>query len=637
MDNTHEWCATGIKPQIENLKDLSVDAFPSWMEKLRRFESIYIPSVDELPAEADPEKAILESQDIKSLIALPLLSGRSLMGFIRFDFVREKKIFGEDVIKPLGMVVEIIVNALERKRSEEARIFLEAVFEQTAESIIITDLEGSIRYANLAFEQITGYSKEEVLGENPRILKSGKQGDDFYQNLWDTIKGGSVWKGRFINKKKDGTLYNEEATISPVRDATGKISNFVAVKRDITQELNIENQLLHAQKMESIGLLAGGVAHDFNNILTAIMGYSSLINRKKELPEEIRRMIEEIEKASLIGAELTGQLLTFSRKQPTKLEVINLNAIINHAIRFLGRILGPTIQIELALEKDLELIEADISQLHQVLMNLSINARDAMPKGGKIFLKTSNINIEQKYIIDHRYAKQGPHVLLSFTDTGIGMDKKTLAKIFEPFFTTKELGKGTGLGLSIVYGIIKNHKGIINAYSELSQGTTFKIYFPQTKSKEKKQPEEQILVLGGNETILLVDDDEAVLNLACGVLEEYGYKCLTAENGEKALEIYGQDYKNIQLVLVDVVMPKMSGPELFKEIKKLNPRAKVILSSGFTLSGEKDLLEQGVKAFIPKPYQESFLARTIRKVLDEEKNKASRDDGEIKRPIHTGH
>jgi len=637
MDNTHEWCTEGIEPQIDHLKDLPVDRFPWWMERLGRLETINIQAVPELPAEAAPEKEILERQDIKSLLVLPLIYENSLQGFMGFDSVKVEKKWEEEDIALLQLVGGIVVNALQRKKVEERRRLLESTIEQAAEVVLITDTDGKIQYVNPVFENITGFSKDEAIGSTPRLLKSGQHGKEFYRDLWDSLNSGKSWKGRLINKKKDGTLYNEDTICFPVRDSAGRIANFVSVKRDITREIELEKQLLHAQKMESIGLLASGVAHDFNNMLTTIMGYSSLINSKKELPEKIRNMLAEIERASHRGAELTSQLLTFSRKQPPKLEVINLNDIVSHAVRFLGRVLGSAIQIELDLEKNLGLIEADSSQLHQVLMNLSINARDAMPKGGKIFVKTSNIDIEQKYILAHSYAKMGPHVCLSFTDTGIGMDKDTMTRIFEPFFTTKESGKGTGLGLSIVYGIIKNHRGIINAYSEPGQGTTFKIFFPWTESKEKKQPEQQFLVLGGNETILVVDDDEAVLHLACGILEEYGYKTLTAENGAKALEIYGKKYNDIQLVLVDVVMPKMSGLELFKEIRKLNPEAKVILSSGFTLSDEKDLLEQGVKAFIPKPYQESFLARTVRNVLDEGRNKANRGDEETQRPIQIRH
>jgi len=502
------------------------------------------------------------------------------------------------------------------RQAEEGRRLLETAIDQATECILITDDEGAIQYVNPTFEKITGYAREEAIGGNPRILKSGLQDEAFYRNLWDTIKGGQTWQGHLTNKKKDGTLYTEEATISPVRKPSGQIVNFVAVKRDVTQELNLENQLRHAQKMESIGQLAGGVAHDFNNILTTIMGYSSSMKKVPELSEKIRKRVEEIEKASQRGAELTKQLLTFSRKQTPRLETINLNEVINGSLGFLKRTLPPTITIESKLSPDLGLVSADSGQMQQILMNLCVNSRDAMPGGGKIRIETENIQIEVEYIRNHFYAKPGPFVLLTFTDTGEGIKKELLSRIFEPFFTTKSVGKGTGLGLSIVYGIVKNHKGFINVYSEKGKGTTFKIYLPQTTGRVKAKSEAEPVIKGGNETVLIVEDEDMILNLVFSLLGELGYKCYTAANGLEGLKVYQEKGSEIDLVILDIVMPKMNGPELFVEIRKINPEAKVIMSSGFSLENEDDLLAQGVKVFIPKPYQIKVLARVVREVLD---------------------
>ena len=502
------------------------------------------------------------------------------------------------------------------RQAEEGRRLLETAIEQAAEYILITDAEGTIQYVNQAFEKITGFKREEAIGQNPRILKSGVQNEAFYRDMWDTIKGGEVWKGHLVNKKKDGNLYTEEATISPVRNPSGQITNFVAVKRDVTQELNLENQLRHAQKMESIGQLTGGVAHDFNNILTTIMGYSSLVKKAPELSEKIRKQIEEMEKASMRGAELTRQLLTFSRKQTPRLETINLNDVIDSTLGFLKRTLPPTIVIESKLSPDLGPVSADSGQMQQILMNLCVNSHDAMPGGGKIRIETENIVIEKEYIRNHYYAKPGPFVLLTFSDTGEGMNKEDMSRIFEPFFTTKALGKGTGLGLSIVYGIVKNHKGFINVYSEKGKGTTFKIYLPQTTGRVKAKSEVEQAIKGGNETVLVVEDEDMILKLVFCLLGELGYKCYTASNGLEGLKVYQEKGGEIDLAILDVVMPKMNGPELFAEIRKINPEAKVIISSGFSLENEDDLLAQGVKAFIPKPYQIKVLARTVRKVLD---------------------
>jgi two-component system, cell cycle sensor histidine kinase and response regulator CckA len=376
--------------------------------------------------------------------------------------------------------------------------------------------------------------------------------------------------------------------------------------------------------MESIGQLAGGVAHDFNNILTTVMGYSSSIKRSTEIPEKIRKRVEEIEKASQRGAEITRQLLTFSRKQPVRLEPVNLNEVIDQSILFLTRTLGPTIAIEKQLAPDLGIVKADMTQIQQILINLSVNSRDAMPEGGRIFIQTSNILLDQSYAENFAITKPGPHVLLSFTDTGHGMDKNTLNRAFEPFFTTKPVGKGTGLGLSIVYGIVKNHDGLVKIYSEVGRGTTFKIYLPIVQDREKTKVLEDTVIKGGRETVLVIDDEEMILNMAASLLEHFGYKCLTACNGVEGLEIYKTQGKKIDLVLLDIVMPRMSGPEVLREIMKINPGARVIMSSGFSIQSEKELLDNGVMAFVSKPYPTRILVQTIREVLDRKKENGFR-------------
>ncbi len=510
-----------------------------------------------------------------------------------------------------------------RKQAEETRERLETALEQAAEIVVITDPEGTIQYVNPAFEQITGYQREEAVGQNPRFLKSRKQDEAFYRDLWNTITQGQVWKGRFINKKEDGTFYHEEATISPVHDDSGKIINFVAVKRDITQQLELENQLRHAQKMESIGQLAGGVAHDFNNILTSIMGFSSLLKRDKDLSEKTRKRILEIEKASHRAAEIVKQLLTFSRKKPPELKTMNLSDLVKQSLGFLGKSLGPAFKIESRLDESLGMIQGDGTQVQQVLMNLCVNARDAMPDGGTIIIETCNIEIRKDYVAQYSYAKPGPKVVLSITDTGTGMDKETLSRIFDPFFTTKEIGKGTGLGMSIVYGIVKDHGGTIQVYSEVGHGTTVKIYFPRVIGDLEIEEKIEAEVRGGKETILIVDDDELVLNLASSVLEDYGYKYLTATGGPEALDIFRQKYQSIDLVLLDFVMPGMSGKEVFEGMLKIDPSVAVIMSSGFSVEDENVFLDRGVKAFVSKPYDEERLARVIREILDERINRGA--------------
>jgi len=331
-----------------------------------------------------------------------------------------------------------------RRRLEEAQRRLATAVEQAAEAIVITDNEGIIQYVNPAFRRVTGYSQEEATGQNPRILKSGEHDSSFYKGLWDTIKAGQVWSGLLVNRRKDGQLYHEEATISPVKDASGKIVNFVAVKRDVTEHLELSKQLMQAQKMEAIGTLAGGVAHDFNNILQIALGYSDLILGDEELPQHYKADLRQINEAAKRGAELVQRLLAFSRKTEVKPLPINLNRRIESVRKMLERTIPKMIEIQLVLDKDLATINADATQVDQVLMNLAVNARDAMPEGGRLVIETANLVLDEEYAASHLDAKPGHYVLLSFTDTGAGMDKETLEHIFEPFYTTKEVGQGRG-------------------------------------------------------------------------------------------------------------------------------------------------------------------------------------------------
>ena len=531
------------------------------------------------------------------------------------DVLVELKLVHDSLGQKSGMRVTV-QDITERKKAEKSRILLEAAIEQAAEYILITDADGKIQYVNPAFEKINGYKSEEVVGRNPSFLKSGVQDEAFYKEMWDTIKGGGVWRGRLINRKKDGSLYHEEGTIFPIRDVAGRISNFVAVKNDVTQEMELENQLRHSQKMESIGLLAGGIAHDFNNILTTVLGYSSMMKTAKDSSEKSRYRAGEIDKAAQRGADIARQLLMFSRKKPPKLETLNLSDIINQSLNFLKSTIGPTIAIKYYPEKNLNPIDADNTQIQQILMNLAVNARDAMPGGGNIVIRTENVLIDQNYVQNHIYAKPGPYVLLTFSDNGIGMDKKTQRRIFEPFFTTKAIGKGTGLGLSMVYGLVKNHKGLVHVYSELGKGTIFKIYFPLSTGTASAAVKEEAPVKGGHETILVVDDEEMILNMVLSILEDYGYSCLSAESGVEAIKIYEENREKIDLVLLDLIMPKIGGPAVFEKIKTVNPRVKVIMSSGFLVQDEAELSTTGVKAFVSKPYQARYLAQKVREVLD---------------------
>ena len=373
-----------------------------------------------------------------------------------------------------------------RKRAEAERKRLMAAIEQAGEVIVMTDAQGIIQFVNPAFERMTGYSREEAVGQNPRILKSGKQDELFYRNLWETISGGRTWAGRMVNKRKDGTLYTEEATISPVRDASGRIVNYVAVKRDITEHLRLAAQFQQAQKMESVGRLAGGVAHDFNNMLGVILGHAELALEQVDPAQPLHADLEEIRKAAERSADLTRQLLAFARKQTVAPKVLDLNETVEGMLKMLRRLIGEDIDLAWLPGADLWPVKMDPSQIDQILANLCVNARDAIAGVGKVTIETGNGAFDEDYCADHAGFVPGEYVLLAVSDDGCGMDKETLAHIFEPFFTTKEMGKGTGLGLATVYGIVKQNNGFINVYSEPGQGTTFKIYLPRHVGKAEQ-------------------------------------------------------------------------------------------------------------------------------------------------------
>ncbi len=374
-----------------------------------------------------------------------------------------------------------------QRRSEEAQRRMAAAIEQSIESVMITDRNGKIQYINPAFEHISGYRKEEVIGRDTRFLKSDSLDSSHYKDLLTAIRAGKPWKGRLLSQRKNGQIFYEDVAISPVHDSSGEIVNFVDVGHDVTENVELQMQLLQAQKMESLGTLAGGIAHDFNNLLQVVLGYSEFMLQRKKEGEPDYDGLQKIYQAGKRGADLVQSLLTFSRKVETKHVPVNLNQEITQVQHLLSRTIPKTIKIDLHLSGDLESIKADPSQVGQVLMNLGVNARDAMPNGGTLTIETANVHLDKEYCSSHLDAKPGNYVLLTVSDTGQGMDKKTLSHIFEPFFTTKEKGKGTGLGLATVYGIVKQHGGQINCYSEPGIGTTFTIYLPTIQTQQDMQ------------------------------------------------------------------------------------------------------------------------------------------------------
>ena len=502
-----------------------------------------------------------------------------------------------------------------RREMEEELQKLSLAVEQSPVSIVITDPEGNIDFVNTKFCQVSGYSREELMGRNTRILKSGETPQEVYERLWTTIKSGGVWHGEFHNRKKNGELYWESETISPVKDHLGAITHYLAVKEDITAKKRLEEQLIQAQKMEAVGTLAGGIAHDFNNILTAIMGYSAIMKIKMPEDDPLLTNVIQIEAASDRAAGLTRSLLAFSRKQQIETKVLDLNTVVSGIQNLLRRLIREDIELRiLPAERELPVL-ADMGQLEQVLLNLATNACDAIDGRGSltIITGTADLGLDSPDLV-----KPGRYATLSFTDSGTGMDESTRKLIFDPFFTTKEPGKGTGLGLAICYGIIKQHDGYIECLSEPGEGTTFRIYLPLVKGvAEHPEPVESLPFKGGNETILVAEDDPATMEITTEILKEFGYRAIPAKNGIEAVDIYRDNWRKIDLCLLDIIMPGKRGCDVLADIRRINPNARALFMSGYSadFAPQDYLIEEG-SSFITKPLSVPNLLRKVREALD---------------------
>jgi PAS domain S-box-containing protein len=513
--------------------------------------------------------------------------------------------------------LELARGIAQRKEAQAEQARLARSIEQVGESVIITDPDGSIVYVNPAFEKITGFTQAEAIGRNPRILKSDRHPAAFFQEMWGALLDGETWSGNLINKRKDGSLSNTVSTISPIKDQDGRVINFVAVSRDVTSEVLLRNQLNLSQKIEAVGRLAGGIAHDFNNLLMVIQTYAEMLQDGLPIHDSLRLNTEQILKAAERGASLTGQMLAFSRQQIISPVALDLNAVIGEATNMLKRVIGEDIEFQVAMEDSLWATAADPDQIFQVLMNLCVNSRDAMPHGGTLTIKTRNEAVKEGGIRERPYVLPGEYVMLSVADTGLGMSQETQENIFEPFFTTKEVGKGTGLGLAMVYGTVKQSGGYLWVDSEIGQGTCFTIFLPRVKPIAKPTiPIRREAPPRGTETLLVVEDEEFLRKGISDFLRGLGYKCLAASSGQKAL-IAASQHEHIDLLLTDVVMPKMSGRELSQTLGALRPDLKVIHMSGYT---DDEVLRSGIHesraAFLQKPFTLATLARKVRDILD---------------------
>ena len=520
--------------------------------------------------------------------------------------------------------IVIVSDITERKRAEEERMRLVAAIEQAAEAIIITDTNWIIDYVNPAFSAMTGYDSSEVRGRHLRLLKSDKHDSGFYRDIREKLKSGQGWTGRLNNRKKDGSLYETEATASAVRNKSGDIINFVSIHRDITLQGKLERDLRQAQKMEAIGTLAGGIAHDFNNILAAIVGHAELARFKLSQDDPVRSNLDQVLKAGARATDLVKRILAFSRQTELRRQPVPIVSVVKEALKLLRPSLPTTIEIrrEITLSPEDGVIFADPTEIHQVLMNLCTNAAHAMRANGGVLL----VRLSYLVVPDSRYSlypdlEPGPYVCLSISDTGNGIDPGVLDRIFDPYFTTKPIGEGTGLGLSVVQGIVRTYGGTIKVHSLPGQGTTFEIFF---KGMEKQPPvlTEKIEALpAGAERILLVDDEQILAELGKELLESVGYKVVTETNSLQAMETFRADPYRFDLVITDMTMPGLRGEELARQIIALRPDMPIILCTGYSdLIDEKLAREIGIREFVMKPYVVANFVQTIRKALKTETN-----------------
>ncbi|MDY0223009.1 MAG: PAS domain S-box protein [Desulfobacterium sp.] len=513
----------------------------------------------------------------------------------------------------------IFVDVTERKMAEAERNQLVEAINQAAEIIVITDLTGSIQYANPVFEKITGYSISDIIGKNPRFLKSGIHDTRFYKKLWDTILSGRRWAGQLVNRRKNGALYTSECSISPVKNEEGQISSFVWIAKDISDQKEFEKRINQAQKMESIGSLAGGIAHDFNNILFPILGLSELLMDDFTPGSMEHENIQGIYTAGKRGSELVQQILAFSRKTEIKMIPVRIQQILKEVLKLIRSTIPANIEIERNIQQDCGLVMADPTQIHQVAMNLITNAYHAVEEvGGKIWVQLQEIHFADGDKLDASL-KKGRYVMLSVSDNGCAIDPKIISKIFEPYFTTKPQGKGTGLGLSVVYGIVKEYKGDIRVKSVVDEGTTFKVYLPiMEKYAMSKSSEPPKILETGTERILIVDDEIFIAKLEKQMLERLGYTVTFQTSSIDALNLFIANPNGFDLLLTDMSMPGMTGIDMAKEIVKLRPDLPVILCTGFSEQIGEELMKQaGIKKLLNKPVLKYDMAKTIRNVLND--------------------
>ena len=759
MNNTHEWCAPGVKPEIENLQGLPLKIFPWWMKLLKAGRNIHVKNVAELAPEARAEKEILEAQNIKSVLVVPFLVENRLAGFLGFDNVDFTRAWSEKELVPLRTLAEIVGTAVTRQHAElalvESEERLRLQIERMPIALILWDHDFKVMTWNPAAESTFGYSAEEALGRHPYGLIVSQESQPIVDEIWGRlIEGDTTAHSLNENKTKDGSSIICSWTNTPLKNYEGRIIGVLSMVQDITENKHAEEalrqseakfrdlvdmlpqivfetdvkgnltfvnqnafntfgytkddvasglnatqmiapkdrdraadrirqimrspgdvlgseysaikkdgtefpviiystgflrdgspagfrglmiditdrkraeedrkslqaQLIQAQKMEAIGTLAGGIAHNFNNILMGVQGRTSLMKMGKNPSEPDYEHLKGIEEYVKNAVELTRDLLGYARGGKYEVKHTDLNILIKHENRMFGRT-KREIRVHEKYEKDLWTVEVDQSQIKQALLNLYVNAWQAMPGEGDLYIQTENATFDKEYIKPFDITP-GRYVKVTVTDTGAGMDAATRERIFDPFFSTKDVGHGSGLGLASVYGIIKNHGGFINVYSERGEGATFNIYLPasEREAEEEGPDPKRHEIHYGQGSILLVDDEDMIVEVGKAMLEKLGYRAIIARSGQEALNLYEKQREDIDLVILDMIMPGMGGGETYDRLREIDGDVKVILSSGYSIEGKaKEIMDRGCSGFIQKPFGMEELSRKVREALDEAK------------------
>ncbi len=629
-----EWCAQGISPQIDNIKLKHLDPESTVYKRraeLLKEQNIVYGHTKDFPVN---EQATLMERGIKSIAVVPIMEGNELWGMLGIDSCKREREWNLSELDTLRIAASTLGAAIRRKSVEEALVKSTRRFEEVAEiakeMIWEIDSTGMYTYISSLSKTILGYTPEEIVGKKHFYdFHPEANREEFKRLAFETIAMKGIFRD-LLNPAvtKAGKIVWLSTNGIPVLGDSGELTGYRGSDIDITERFKsdqerkaLEEQLRQAQKLESIGRLAGGVAHDFNNCLQVILGFTDLQLMKQDKKSPDYTNLMEIRQSAKHATEITQQLLAFSRKQVISPKILNLNEVVTSQQKILKRLIGEDIKLEFNVDPTLENVLADSGNMQQVIMNLAVNARDAMPEGGRLVISTSNAFFSEKDMIPGKEMRPGKFVCLSVSDNGTGMTKDLLEKIFEPFFTTKGVEKGTGLGLAVVHGIVEQHNGWIHVYSEPEHGTEFKVYLPVADAGTDENMEEDgdVWQKGSGECILLVEDEPAVRNIATGTLRQYGYEVWEATGYKEAVAMFSRNTGKFDMVITDVVMPDGNGVELANQLASINPGLKLLLTSGYTdeKSRWKDIRQKGYR-FIYKPYPLKELLSLVHEILNVE-------------------